>query len=102
MGGSFRRNEGLDRDFEKAKNSDGSTLFPAGSPSRNPRCLVRAQPVTASPRAFLESLFRTAVAAAHPANCLPACLPAPPAAGRLLILAAGKAGGFNAHRAGRP
>jgi glycerate 2-kinase len=48
--------------------------------------------VTASPRAFLESLFRTAVAAAHPANCLAAHFPAPPACGRLLILAAGKAG----------
>src|SRR6202795_966255 len=45
-----------------------------------------------TPRAFLEALFRTAVAAAHPANCLPAHLPAPPAAGGLLILAAGKAG----------
>ncbi len=46
----------------------------------------------ASPRAFLESLFRTAVAAAHPAGCLPAHLPAAEASGRLLILAAGKAG----------
>jgi hydroxypyruvate reductase len=44
----------------------------------------------ASPRAFLESLFRTAVAAAHPEGCLRPHLPAPPA-GRLLILAAGKA-----------
>jgi hydroxypyruvate reductase len=48
--------------------------------------------VITSPRAFLESLFRTAVAAAHPANCLPAHLPSPAASGRLLILAAGKAG----------
>ena len=44
-----------------------------------------------SPRAFLEDLFRSAVAAAHPASCLPAHLPPPPASGRLLILAAGKA-----------
>jgi glycerate 2-kinase len=44
-----------------------------------------------TPRVFLEALFRTAVAAAHPANCLPAHLPAAAAAGRLLILAAGKA-----------
>src|SRR6266851_2290978 len=44
-------------------------------------------------RAFLEQLFRTAVAAAHPATCLPPHLPAPPAAGRLVILAAGKAAG---------
>ncbi len=46
-----------------------------------------------TPRAFLEQLFSTAVAAAHPATCLPAHLPAPPPAGRLLILAAGKAAG---------
>ena len=32
----------------------------------------------ASPRAFLEGLFRTAVAAAHPAACLPPHLPEPP------------------------
>ena len=31
------------------------------------------------PRAFLQSLFRTAVAAAHPATCLPPLLPPPPA-----------------------
>src|SRR4051812_36030680 len=44
-------------------------------------------------RAFLESLFDTAVAAAHPAACLPPHLPAPPANGRLILLAAGKAAG---------
>jgi glycerate 2-kinase len=49
--------------------------------------------LTASPRAFLEGLFRTAVEAAHPASCLRAHLPAPPPSGRLVILAAGKAGG---------
>jgi glycerate 2-kinase len=43
-------------------------------------------------RAFLETLFRTAVAAAHPATCLRAYLPSPPR-GRLIILAAGKAAG---------
>ena len=43
-------------------------------------------------RAFLETLFRTAVAAAHPASCLPPLLPKPPA-GRLVLLAAGKAAG---------
>ena len=42
---------------------------------------------------FLESLFRTAVAAAHPEHCLPPNLPEPPARGRLVILAAGKAAG---------
>ena len=43
-------------------------------------------------RAFLETLFRTAVAAAHPATCLPPLLPPPPK-GRLILLAAGKAAG---------
>lgn len=43
-------------------------------------------------RAFLADLFRTAVAAAHPANCVPPLLPPPPA-GRLIVLAAGKAAG---------
>lgn len=46
-----------------------------------------------SPRSFLEDLFRAAVAAAHPASCLPGQLPAPPARGRLILLAAGKAAG---------
>jgi glycerate 2-kinase len=45
------------------------------------------------PRAFLEELYRTAVVAAHPAACLPPHLPAVPPAGRLVILAAGKAAG---------
>jgi glycerate 2-kinase len=44
-------------------------------------------------RSFLADLFKTAVAAAHPDNCLTTHLPAPPAAGRLIILAAGKAAG---------
>src|SRR5687767_14443402 len=43
--------------------------------------------------AFLDGLFRTAIAAAHPEKRLPAHLPAPPAKGRLVILAAGKAAG---------
>src|SRR5262249_35440374 len=46
-----------------------------------------------NPRAFLEDLFRTAVAAAHPATCLAPYLPAPPEGGRLIVLAAGKAAG---------
>ena len=45
-----------------------------------------------APRTLLEGLYRAAVAAAHPANCLPAHLPPPPR-GRLIILAAGKAAG---------
>src|SRR5882757_52687 len=44
-------------------------------------------------RVLLDGLFRTAIAAAHPASCLPPHLPAPPAAGRLIVLAAGKAAG---------
>ncbi len=43
-------------------------------------------------RAFLHRLYDTAVAAAHPASCLPSQLPSPPA-GRLIVLAAGKAAG---------
>jgi glycerate 2-kinase len=46
-----------------------------------------------SRREFLEGLFKTAIAAAHPASCLPAHLPAPRTHGRLVILAAGKAAG---------
>ncbi|HEX4409283.1 MAG TPA: glycerate kinase [Xanthobacteraceae bacterium] len=44
-------------------------------------------------QALLESLFRAAVAAAHPSHCLPSQLPEPPATGRLILLAAGKGGG---------
>jgi hydroxypyruvate reductase len=49
--------------------------------------------MSASQRALLEELFGAAVAAAHPRACLPAHLPAPPTAGRLIALAAGKAAG---------
>ena len=49
--------------------------------------------VTTKSRELLESLFRTAVAAAHPARCLPAQLPQAPPRGRLVVLAAGKAAG---------
>ena len=47
-------------------------------------------------RPFLSDLFRTAVAAAHPASCLPPLLPQPPngrTMGRVILLAAGKAAG---------
>jgi glycerate 2-kinase len=44
-------------------------------------------------RDLLESLYRTAVAAAHPTQCLPPHLPNFPARGRLIVLAAGKAAG---------
>jgi glycerate 2-kinase len=44
-------------------------------------------------RPFLERLYHTAVAAAHPSQCLPPHLPAPPASGRIIMLAAGKAAG---------
>jgi hydroxypyruvate reductase len=42
---------------------------------------------------LLRGLFQAAIAAAHPATCLPAHLPTPPRAGRLILLAAGKAAG---------
>jgi len=54
-----------------------------------------------SHRAFLERLYDTAVAAAHPSQCLPAHLPAPSASGRTIILAAGKAAGSMAEVAER-
>src|SRR5690349_2449834 len=41
-------------------------------------------------RALLEELFRTAIAAAQPALCIPPHLPEPPA-GRLVVVGAGKA-----------
>ncbi|MDQ0475126.1 glycerate kinase type-2 family protein [Labrys wisconsinensis] len=44
-------------------------------------------------RAALEAIFGAAVAAAHPAGCLPPHLPEAPPNGRLIVLAAGKAGG---------
>ena len=47
---------------------------------------------TPAMRSFLQSLFDTAVAAAHPSTFLPALLPPPPK-GRLILLAAGKAAG---------
>lgn len=57
--------------------------------------------MTAPDRAFLEKLFETAVAAAHPASFLPAQLPVAPPNGRLFILAAGKAAGSMAEVAER-
>jgi hydroxypyruvate reductase len=42
---------------------------------------------------LLDALFHTAIAAAHPQQCLPPHLPPPPASGRLVMLAAGKAAG---------
>jgi hydroxypyruvate reductase len=49
--------------------------------------------MTAGPREFLERLYRTAVAAAHPEGCLVPHLPPIPSSGRLIVLAAGKAAG---------
>jgi hydroxypyruvate reductase len=49
-------------------------------------------------RAFLAGLFRTAVDTAHPASCLPPLLPQP-GAGRVILLAAGKAAGSMAETA---
>ena len=49
--------------------------------------------MTPPARPFLHALFQEAIAAAHPARCLKPHLPAPPPAGRLIVLAAGKAAG---------
>jgi hydroxypyruvate reductase len=46
-----------------------------------------------STSAFLEDLLAKAIAAAHPATCLPGHLPVAPLNGRLVLLAAGKAAG---------
>lgn len=43
------------------------------------------------PAALLRAMFDAAVAAAQPARCLPAHLPAAPARGRLIVVGAGKA-----------
>src|SRR4051812_31763186 len=56
-----------------------------------PRSPIGRSPMT-SPRDLLEELFRTAIAAVHPASCLVPHLPSPPE-GRLILLAAGKAAG---------
>ncbi|MBV9247539.1 MAG: DUF4147 domain-containing protein, partial [Methylobacteriaceae bacterium] len=48
-------------------------------------------------RELLRGLYEEAVAAAHPSRCLPGRLPAPPASGRMIVLAAGKAAGSMAH-----
>jgi len=51
-------------------------------------------------RSLLLGLFRTAIAAAHPATCLPPHLPAPPGrTSRLIVLGAGKAAGAMAEAA---
>ena len=49
--------------------------------------------MTTQSRELLETLFRSAVAAAHPSRCLPPHLPNPPPHGRLIVLAAGKGAG---------
>jgi hydroxypyruvate reductase len=54
---------------------------------------TKPDPMTTSTRELLESLFRSAISAAHPNACLPPNLPEPPRQGRLVILAAGKAAG---------
>ena len=51
-------------------------------------------------RALLRQMFDAAVAAAHPARCLPAHLPEVPRTGRLFVVGAGKAGAAMAVAAG--
>jgi glycerate 2-kinase len=62
---------------------------------------TKERPLQVPIRAFLVDLFGTAVAAAHPDNCVAQHLPAPPTGGRLVILAAGKAAGAMAALAER-
>jgi glycerate 2-kinase len=50
-------------------------------------------------RDLLLQIYDAAVARAHPRECLPAHLPAPPSNGRLMIFAAGKAAGSMAETA---
>ncbi len=54
---------------------------------------MTAQAIRNPSQTFLDGLFRTAIAAAHPSGCLAPHLPTPPASGRLIVLAAGKAAG---------
>src|ERR1700730_14064446 len=44
-------------------------------------------------KALLRKIFDAAVAAAHPASCLPPALPGAPGEGRLIVLPPGKAAG---------
>src|SRR5262245_30193442 len=53
----------------------------------------RSDLVSSPSMQFLEDLFAKAIAAAHPSVCLPPLLPEPPASGKLILLAAGKAAG---------
>jgi glycerate 2-kinase len=46
-----------------------------------------------STKVLLRKIFDAAVAAAHPASCLPPALPGAPITGRIIVLAAGKAAG---------
>src|SRR5262249_35118867 len=66
-----------------------------GKIERRTACFHRSSrtPMAVQSQALLESLFRAAVAAAHPWHCLPPHLPEPPTGGRLILLAAGKGGG---------
>ncbi len=50
-------------------------------------------------RDLLLAIYDAAVARAHPRECLPAHLPSPPAGGKLLVFAAGKAAGAMAEAA---
>lgn len=50
-------------------------------------------------RELLTRIYEAAVARAHPVHCLPPHLPKPPATGRLMIFAAGKAAGAMAEAA---
>jgi glycerate 2-kinase len=75
--------------------------FLHGPFSRVSSAVIIEGSVATKSRELLESLFRSAVAAAHPSCCLPPHLPDPPPRGRLIVLAAGKAAGSLAEEAER-
>src|ERR1700731_2576369 len=89
----------------RARQIDENATGRLGTAWTGPRIMqtnhTRERPLQVPFRTFLGALFGMAVAAAHPDNCVARHLPAPPAAGRLVILAAGKAAGAMAEAAGR-
>src|ERR1700731_3119436 len=89
----------------RARQIDENATGRLGTAWTGPRIMqtnhTRERPLQVPFRTFLGALFGMAVAAAHPDNCVAPRLPAPPAAGRLVILAAGKAAGAMAEVAER-
>jgi hydroxypyruvate reductase len=76
-----------------AYKSLGQARCSRGRKTREPRGVPDSDTQTSAMRATARAIFDAAVARAHPAGCLPRHLPPPPASGRLILLAAGKAAG---------